>query len=619
MTADHRIGELFDGRYRLQRRIGSGGMADVYLAADESLDRRVAIKILAERYTRDEGFIERFRREARSAAGLTHPNIVAIYDRGEAGGEYYIAMEYVDGETLKDEINAHAPLPESEAIGYAQQALAGLEYAHRGGIVHRDVKPHNMLIGSDGVLKMTDFGIARAQNTTDMTEVGSIVGTAQYLSPEQARGQTVGPQSDIYSMGVVLYEMLTGELPFSGGSAVEIAMKQASEQPEPPSRKNRLISRPLEQVVLRALAKDPALRFQSAREMADELERVRRGLAVSQSTQQATMVMAAPTRVMPAAAATPPPEEPVQPKRSALPWILVVILLIAAAGVGYLIYQQLQSDQVQVPDVTGLTAKQAKQRLVADGFDVRQQQRTSSFPNKGKVVDTNPAPGNDADKGSTVTIYVGTGPDSVTLPNLKGKTVDEALQTIADLHLPPPKTVPTTSTQETNTVIRTDPPPGQVAPDQVVTIFYSSGQVSVPNVIGFDYDAAATKLRNAKLVPARVDQSSDTVPSGQVISTNPGAGQPAVQGSTVTVVVSSGPPPPQPVSVPPVTGMTQADAQQALADADLKNTVTKCLPSTPTTPDGQVVSSDPAPGTSVQPKSTVTLFVADSTQTTPCP
>src|SRR6185312_5170484 len=229
-------------------------------------------------------------------------------------------------------INAHAPLPESEAIGYAQQALAGLDYAHRSGIVHRDVKPHNMLIGTDGVLKMTDFGIARAQNTTDMTEVGSIVGTAQYLSPEQARGQAVGPQSDIYSMGVVLYEMLTGELPFSGGSAVEIAMKQASEQPEPPSRKNRLISRPLEQVVLRALAKDPALRFQSAREMADELERVRRGLAVSQSTQQATMVMAAPTRVMPAAAATGqiPVTEPQQPKRSALPWILVAILLIAA-------------------------------------------------------------------------------------------------------------------------------------------------------------------------------------------------------------------------------------------------------------------------------------------------
>jgi eukaryotic-like serine/threonine-protein kinase len=617
VTADHRIGELFDGRYRLERRIGSGGMADVYLAADESLDRRVAIKILAERYTRDEGFIERFRREARSAAGLTHPNIVAIYDRGEVGGEYYIAMEYVDGDTLKDEINAHAPLPESEAISYAQQALAGLDYAHRAGIVHRDVKPHNMLIGSDGVVKMTDFGIARAQNTTDMTEVGSIVGTAQYLSPEQARGQAVGPQSDIYSMGVVLYEMLTGELPFSGGSAVEIAMKQASEQPEPPSRKNRLISRPLEQVVLRALAKDPALRFQSAREMADELERVRRGLAVSQSTQQATMVMAAPTRVMPAAAAAGPPADqpPAQPKRSALPWILVVILLIAAAGVGYLIYNQLQSDQVTVPDVTGLTAKQAKQRLTAEGFTVRQQQRTSSFENKGLVVDTNPAPGNGADKGSTVTIYVGTGPQSVNLPNLKGKTVDQALQTIAGLHLPTPTTVATTSTLPQGQVVRTQPGPGPVAPDTVVKLYVSSGQVKVPNVIGLSYDSAAAKIQNAKLVPSRIDQPSDTVPAGQVITTDPAAGTPAVQGNTVKVYVSTGP---APVTVPPVTGMTQADAQQALSDANLKNKVTKCLATTGT-PDGQVVSSDPAAGQSVPPKSTVELFVADATQTTPCP
>jgi len=322
---------------------------------------------------------------------------------------------------------------------------------------------------------------------------------------------------------------------------------------------------------------------------------------------------------MPAAAATPPPEEPVQPKRSALPWILVVILLIAAAGVGYLIYQQLQSDQVQVPDVTGLTAKQAKQRLVADGFDVRQQQRSSTFPNKGLVVDTNPAPGNSADKGSTVTIYVGTGPNSVTLPNLKGKTVDEANQIIAGLHLPPATQTATNSTLPSGTVVRTNPGPGQVAPDTVVQLFVSSGQVKVPNVIGLDYNSAAAEIQNAKLVPTRIDQSSETVPAGQVISTDPAAGTPAVQNTTVKVFVSTGPAPPQPVTVPPVTGMTQADAQQALADADLKNTVTKCLPSTPTTPDGQVVSSDPAPGTSVQPKSTVTLFVADSTQTTPCP
>ena len=353
---DTMTGELYDGRYRLERRIGSGGMADVWLAEDGSLNRQVAIKILADRYTQDEGFVERFRREATAAAGLNHPNIVAIYDRGQAEGTYYIAMEYVDGPTLKEEITARAPLPEADAITYAQQALQALEFAHRRGVIHRDVKPHNMMITPEGMLKMTDFGIARAANTVEMTEVGSIVGTAQYLSPEQARGQPVGPQSDIYSMGIVLYEMVTGELPFNGGSAVEIAMKQVNDPPPPPTRKNRLLSPALEQVIMRALAKDPALRFRSAREMADELERVRRGLGVSQGTQQATMVMSAaqaePTRVLPQPAGpTPPPEVP-QAKRSVLPWIVVILLLAASTAIGYIVYQQLQGpDLVTVPNV----------------------------------------------------------------------------------------------------------------------------------------------------------------------------------------------------------------------------------------------------------------------------
>ena len=237
MGVDHILGERFDGRYRLERRIGTGGMADVYLAQDETLGRRVAIKILADRYTQDAGFVERFRREATAAAGLRHPNIVSIYDRGETNGAYYIAMEYIEGPTLKQEITARAPLPEAEAIGYAIQALQALEFAHRRGVIHRDIKPHNMMITPDGLLKVTDFGIARATNEVDMTEVGSIVGTAQYLSPEQARGQPVGPQSDIYSLGIVLYEMLTGEVPFSGSSATScINSSRAAARPRSSSR-----------------------------------------------------------------------------------------------------------------------------------------------------------------------------------------------------------------------------------------------------------------------------------------------------------------------------------------------------------------------------------------------
>ncbi|HET7429160.1 MAG TPA: Stk1 family PASTA domain-containing Ser/Thr kinase, partial [Gaiellales bacterium] len=445
MGVDHIIGELFDGRYRLERRIGTGGMADVYLAEDETLHRQVAIKILADRYTQDEGFVERFRREATAAAGLNHPNIVSIYDRGECDGTYYIAMEYIDGPTLKEEITSRAPLPEAEAVGYAQQVLQALEFAHRRGVIHRDIKPHNMMLTEDGLLKVTDFGIARAANQVEMTEVGSIVGTAQYLSPEQARGQTVGPQSDIYSLGVVLYEMLTGEVPFTGSSAVEIAMKQVNERPVPPSQKNRLISPAVEAIVMRALAKDPAMRFRSAREMADELERARRGLGVSQDTQQATQVIgayeaagatqvmgAAPTGVM-TAGGGPPPQQ--QPRRSALPWILVLLLLIASAVVGYIVYQQLQTDQVKVPNVAGFTELQAKSQLQQAGFTTATERKASKTVPAGTVIGTDPPGGSEADKGSQVTILLSTGPKSVKLPDLHGKPLSQALQTLADLGL----------------------------------------------------------------------------------------------------------------------------------------------------------------------------------------
>jgi len=291
MAMDSLIGELFDNRYRIERRIGTGGMADVFLARDETLGRRVAIKILAERYAQDDAFLERFRREATAAAGLSHPNIVSVYDRGQASGTSYIAMEYLNGPTLKDEITSRAPLPEAEVVNWATQALDALEFAHRQGVVHRDIKPHNMVLTDEGRLKVTDFGIARAANVAQMTEVGSIVGTAQYLSPEQARGLDVGPQSDLYSMGIVLYEMLTGELPFNGDSAVEIAMKQVSDPPPSIRKKNRLVSEGLEQVVMRALSKDPALRHRSARQMAEELRRVSRGGAASSDTQMATRIL----------------------------------------------------------------------------------------------------------------------------------------------------------------------------------------------------------------------------------------------------------------------------------------------------------------------------------------
>src|ERR671925_635267 len=286
VTGDTLIDSVFDGRYRIIRKLGAGGMANVYLAEDQELGRRVAIKILDGRHAADNSFIERFRREAKNAAGLSHPNIVSIYDRGEAEGTYYIAMEYLDGRSLKELILSRGPAPVHVAIDYVRQILGALRFAHRNGIVHRDIKPHNVLVDAEGRLKVTDFGIARA-GASQMTEAGSIVGTAQYLSPEQARGSAVDHRSDLYSLGVVLYELLTGNVPFSGDTPVEIAMKHLSSAPEPPSAKRAEIPRELDLVVLRALAKDPKERYQTAEEMDADLRRITRGMAISPATEEA--------------------------------------------------------------------------------------------------------------------------------------------------------------------------------------------------------------------------------------------------------------------------------------------------------------------------------------------
>src|SRR5213595_1105599 len=262
---DTLIDRIFDGRYRVVRKLGTGGMANVYLAEDQELGRRVAIKMLDDRHAQDDQFVERFRREAKNAAGLSHPNIVSIYDRGEAEGTYYIAMEYLEGRTLKELIVTKGPTPIPVAIDYTRQMLGALGFAHRHGIVHRDIKPHNVVVGPDGRLKVTDFGIARS-GTSQMTEAGSIIGTAQYLSPEQARGAMVDQRSDLYSVGIVLYEMLTGSVPFTGDTPLEIAMKHLSEIPVPPSEVRSDVPEDLDLVVLRALAKDPEDRYQTAEE-----------------------------------------------------------------------------------------------------------------------------------------------------------------------------------------------------------------------------------------------------------------------------------------------------------------------------------------------------------------
>src|SRR5262245_9072985 len=354
-TSDTLIDRLFDDRYRITRKLGAGGMATVYLAEDQELGRRVAIKILNERHANDEQFVERFRREAKNAAGLSHPNVVSIYDRGEAEGTYYIAMEYVEGRTLKDLILRRGPSPIPIAIDYTRQILQALRFAHRAGIVHRDIKPHNVIVDSDGRVKVADFGIARA-GTSQMTEAGSIIGTAQYLSPEQARGAPVDQTSDLYSVGILLYELLTGTVPFNGETPVEIAMKHLSQTPEPPSAHRPDVPHDLDLVVLRALAKDPGERYQSAEEMDADLERIARGLGVSPETAEAaTTVLAGGGVTPPATAATmvrgaqtgATRYQPgryyeyheVRPRRrSWWPWLLGVGLALAAIVGGFFVY-----------------------------------------------------------------------------------------------------------------------------------------------------------------------------------------------------------------------------------------------------------------------------------------
>jgi serine/threonine-protein kinase len=288
-------GTMIDDRYRVVDRIGSGGMADVYCAEDTQLGRSVALKLLYRRFAEDEEFVERFRREASAAAGLQHPNVVQVYDRGAWDGTYYIAMEFLDGRSLKQLVRERGPLEPDEAIDLVTQVLKAARFAHRRGVIHRDLKPHNVIVDAEGRAKVTDFGIARA-GASDMTETGSIIGTAQYLSPEQAQGHPVDARSDLYSIGVLLYELLTARVPFEAESAVTIALQHVQQAPPPPSHLNPGVSHELEDVALRALAKDPAQRFQDADEFVAALEAVRDGTATEATRALPGPIPPSPTR-----------------------------------------------------------------------------------------------------------------------------------------------------------------------------------------------------------------------------------------------------------------------------------------------------------------------------------
>jgi serine/threonine-protein kinase len=626
-VSDTLIGTLFDGRYQVVRKLGAGGMANVYLAEDQELGRRVAIKILNDRHANDEQFVERFRREAKNAAALSHPNIVSIYDRGEAEGSYYIAMEYLDGRSLKELIVSRGPAPITVAVEYARQILQALRFAHRHGIVHRDIKPHNVLVDADGRVKVTDFGIARA-GTSQMTEAGSIVGTAQYLSPEQARGTNVDQRSDVYSLGIVLYELLTGTVPFTGDTPVEIAMKHLSTIAEPPSTRRPDIPRDLDLIVMRALAKDPNDRYQSAEEMDADLERFMRGSAVSPVTEEsATQIMRVPVDPIAATAATmisprrtqgpppPPPvyydlEEPIH-RRPVWPWIAALIFVVAAGIGGWFLYTEVSNKldstkPIPVELYLNMTESAARAKIEADGFAPVVTHHSSRTTAIGLVFKQDPVAGQRQPRGSRVSILVSTGKPRREVPDLIGHQSTDAVAALTRLGLKPKlRNVP--SQKPVGEVLAQAPKPGvKLTVGSVVEVNVSKGPqpISVPSVIGEPVDQATSELSAAGFtVSVRAVDSNE--PSNTVIDQSPSGGSTAGRGSAVSLTVSKGP---KTAAVPDVTSTDLGSAQQTLQSSGFRWIVTYRDVTDPAS-DGVVLEQTPAGGAQQPPKSKVTLVV----------
>ena len=620
-------GDLIGDRYELGRMLGHGGMARVYLGHDRLLDRKVAVKVLSEPYASDPQFVERFRREASAAAGLNHPNIVAVYDRGEADGSYYIVMEYLKGPDLKQVIRSRAPLPALESIDNAQQILAALGAAHRSDVVHRDVKPQNVLVAEDGHLKVTDFGIARAGAESDMTEAGSVIGTAQYLSPEQARGDDVTAASDCYAVGIVLYEMLTGRVPFDGGPPVAVAMKQITDEPVSPRIVEPSVPRELEAVVLRALAKRPSERYRTAEEMSRALGEARGAIDGTGGT---TRVMTAGgggdtgrTRVLgPATAATtarpgpPPPDAP--PRRgSRWPVIAGILVLLAVIGAGAFIFLNGTGGKtVVVPPVAGLDSAAAQAKIRDAGLEPRVTTVTNATVPEGRAISTDPAQGEEVDENSTVVIRVSGGPGLATIPDVTNQSEDAATAALKRENFDVATSEEASDTVPEGQVIRTDPPAlSEAERGSTVTLILSTGaeDVPVPNVTRLDRATAEATLVNRGFKVKVANRPTTDFTVGVVIEQDPTGGGTAPRGSAVTITVAVAP---SNVTVPPVIGLTVEDAQAALTNAGLRFTSDAADSDQPA---GTVIDVEPGEGAGVAPGSRVVITVSNGPSTTGVP
>jgi serine/threonine-protein kinase len=573
---------LIDGRYRILRKLGSGGMADVYMAEDQQLGRRVALKVLHRRFAEDEQFVERFRREASSAAGLSHPNVVAIFDRGEWDGTYYISMELVEGRTLKDIVREKGPAPPEAAVDLTLQILRAARYAHKQGIVHRDIKPHNVLIDHDGRVRVTDFGIARA-GTSDITETGSVMGTAQYLSPEQAQGRPVDERADLYAIGIVLYELLTGQVPFDADSPVTVALKQVSEMPVPPAELVPAIPPAIDAVVLHALEKDPDRRWQSADEFIAALETAR-------SEPQRT---------------PPPPAAPIIEEHRRSRWWLWLLIALALAAIAVGLYLTLRPEQLTVPDVIDRESATASQILQNRGFEVDIVPVVNPDVERDHVAAQDPRPNTQAPEGSTVTITVSTGPGEAPVPSLEGLEQDEAEQQLRDAGFEPRVERVYSDDVRNGRVVDTSPPAGTTLErGSQVTMNVSRGpeKVEVPDVTGDSEDNARSALEGVGLRVGKITREESGEAPGTVIEQSPAAGEELDKGAAVDLTVA------QPTAIPDVVDMSEEDATTALEDAGFEVRV-RDQDVTDPAQDGIVLDQSPPADEERRQGSTVTIVV----------
>jgi beta-lactam-binding protein with PASTA domain/tRNA A-37 threonylcarbamoyl transferase component Bud32 len=628
---------ILHDRYQLESLIARGGMAEVHLALDTQLNRKVAVKILFPEYAREESFVERFRREAQAAANLNHPNIVAIYDWGQSEGTYFIVMEYVKGRSLKEILTQDGPLDSDLIAEYSSDITSALAYAHQNGVVHRDVKPGNILITENGKVKVTDFGIARAGTSESLTQTGSVMGTATYFSPEQAQGYNVDGRSDIYSLGIVMYELATGAPPFSADTPIAVAFKHVSEKLVPPSVRNPDIAADFEAIIQKCLEKDPDRRYSNANDVHDDCVRFIRRRPVMAAKgmpvdADATVMNAAlvdddllvdtgRTQVVAKTQADKDEQSAIAtnayefapPSRKG-PTIIVIsliVLLILAIGAVFAISalgDKTPSGPQTVPDVIGKTKEEARKQLSDLGFEVKVNIEVNESVEAGLVYAQDPEAGIRLRPGNTVTISVSAGIGKSDVPDVKGQSINDATLALEEAGFVAIPKEEESDSVEKDKVVRTNPRAGtELERGSEVEVYVSLGPstVTVLNVVGLKDDIAIAQLSQEDFQVVTQEEASDTVAVGIVIRTDPVANTKAPRASTVTIFVSTGP---SSVTVPSVVGKTEDEAvaliQSTVGGAVKINSVSGNAGNKDT-----VRSQSPSAGTKVNKGSQVTIDV----------